>query len=50
MAGDSPLAPGDRRVSLMGDRSVSHCFLLFCIAEQYKAMCLHSTTHTYTIV
>ncbi|CAI9570422.1 unnamed protein product [Staurois parvus] len=31
---------------MTGERSVSCCFVLLCTAEQYKAACLHSKTHT----
>ncbi|CAI9617445.1 unnamed protein product, partial [Staurois parvus] len=55
----SPPAPGDRHVSPTGERPVckqyrslpsapAHCFVLLCIAEQYKAMCLHCKTHTHS--
>ncbi|CAI9552302.1 unnamed protein product, partial [Staurois parvus] len=44
--GDSPPALGDRRGTLTGGRSVSCCFVLICIVEQYKAACLPSKTHT----
>ncbi|CAI9535585.1 unnamed protein product, partial [Staurois parvus] len=43
-------APGDCRRTLTGERSVSCCFVLLCLAEQYKAACLHSKSHTAHIV
>ncbi|CAI9592805.1 unnamed protein product [Staurois parvus] len=35
---------------MTGERSVSFWFVLLCIAEQYKATCLHSKTHAAHIV
>ncbi|CAI9613380.1 unnamed protein product, partial [Staurois parvus] len=26
--------------------ATAHCFVLLCIAQQYKAMCWHSKAHT----
>ncbi|CAI9571735.1 unnamed protein product, partial [Staurois parvus] len=50
LAGYSSPAPGDRRGTLTGERSVSCCFVLLCIVEQYKAACLHSKSHTAQFV
>ncbi|CAI9608277.1 unnamed protein product, partial [Staurois parvus] len=44
--GNSPPAPGDCQGALTGERSISCCFVLLCIAEQYNAVCLHSKAHT----
>ncbi|CAI9531411.1 unnamed protein product, partial [Staurois parvus] len=48
LARDSPPAIAER--TLTEERSVSCCFVLLCITEQYKAACLHSKTHTAHIV
>ncbi|CAI9610269.1 unnamed protein product, partial [Staurois parvus] len=49
-AGDSPPAPGDHHETRTGESSVSCCFVLLCIAEQYKAACLHSEPCTAHLV
>ncbi|CAI9562604.1 unnamed protein product, partial [Staurois parvus] len=58
---DSPQVPGRRQEILTEETSVckqyrslpsapARWFVLLCIAEQYKAVCLHSKVHTDKIV